>query len=346
MSLSDQIIQGDCLEELKKLPDEVIDCVITSPPYFGLRDYGVKGQHGNEGTPQEYVANLVSIFREVKRVLKPSGTAWLNLGDSYNNRNSGGHGSTGGRDKSTLRSQPPPIGTTPTRKGFDPALKHKNLIGIPWRVAFALQSDGWYLRQDIIWSKSNPMPESVTDRFTKSHEYIFLLTKSGQYYFNNEAVKEPITHTSALRLRQNIGGQVGSNRVPGKSNGNIKAVGKKDFSKSYAGGGTNIDGHSGARKPDGTPFDYVLSGKRNKRSVWEVATKPFKEAHFAVFPENLIKPMVLAGCPEGGIVLDPFFGSGTTGLVSKNLKRHYIGIELNSEYIKIAEKRLRQEVLL
>lgn len=345
------IIHGDALGRLKELSDDSVDCCVTSPPYFNLRSYIPDGdnnkQHevGTEHTPQEYIDNLTLIFRQVRRTLKKDGSLWLNLGDTYNHKTSGGNGATGGRDKSTLSSKMPPLNTVPTKRGYDHTLKPKDLIGIPWRVALALQADGWYLRQDIIWSKPNPMPESVTDRCTKSHEYIFLLTKSPNYYFDQEAIKEKITHASALRLAQDIADQKGSNRVPGKTNGTMKAVGGKQFDNRYASGG-NIKGHSGARKPDGTPFDYLLSGKRNKRSVWEVTTKPFKEAHFATFPVDLIVPMIKASCPENGIVLDPFFGSGTTGVAAKKLNRNYIGIELNEEYIAIAEKRLAQTQLL
>lgn len=340
------ILIGDALEKLKELKSESIDCCITSPPYYGLRNYGHEKQIGLENSPQEYIANLINVCREIKRVLKKNGTFWLNLGDSYNNATSGGNGATGGLDKSTLSSGMPPVNTTPTKKSTDPNLKPKDLMGIPWRTALALQDDGWWLRQDIVWNKLNPMPESVTDRCTKSHEYVFLLTKSAHYYFDHESIKEPITHSSAIRLAQNIAEQKGSNRVPGKVNGNMKAVGRKQFDIRHAAGGTNMKGHGAATKPDGTPFDYVLSGKRNKRSVWNVATKSYKGAHFATFPVNLIIPMIKAGCPEGGIVLDPFFGSGTTGLAAKKLGRRYLGIELNEEYVQLAKDRLAQETLL
>jgi DNA modification methylase len=295
------ILQGDCLEVLKTLETNSINCCITSPPYWGLRDYGVEGQLGLEKTPEEYVANMVNVFSEVKRVLHEDGTLWLNLGDSY--AGSGGTGEQFGQIKSGLDIVRPakPSGI----------LKPKDLVGIPWRTAFALQSDGWYLRQDIIWHKPNPMPESVTDRCTKAHEYIFLLSKNQKYYFDNKSIKEPLTNSSLSRLSQDIENQNGTTRANGgmKTNGNLKAVG-----------------------------DIELG--RNKRSVWTVTTKPFKEAHFATFPEDLILPCVLAGCPKGGIILDPFNGAGTTGVVAKKNFREYIGIELNEEYIKITEKRI------
>ena len=280
-----KIYQGDVLKVLRKLPNECVDCVITSPPYYGLRDYGVNGQIGIEKTPEEYVSKMVDVFREVKRILKKEGTLWLNLGDSYWNNFGGGSKTmtTGNAAAVKIRGR--------NNKPKHYLFKIKDLIGIPWRVAFALQADRWYLRQDIIWAKPNSMPESVTDRCTKSHEYIFLLTKSPNYYFDNDAIKEPAAYD-----------------------------GRKDIK--YKG-------------------NYV----RNKRSVWTVITKPFKESHFAIFPEKLIEPMVKAGCPEDGIVLDPFMGSGTTALVARKLGRNYIGIELNQKYIEISERRLAQQVL-
>ena len=271
-----RILTGDCRDRLGLLGDGSVSCVVTSPPYWGLRDYGHDGQMGLEETPDAYVAGMVEVFREVRRVLRDDGTLWLNLGDSYVSS---------------------PRGNKP-----------KDLIGIPWRVAFALQADGWWLRQDIIWSKPNPMPESVTDRCTKAHEYLFLLSKSARYHFDADAIKEPMTASSATRLSQpGLAEQKGSDRVPGKTNGAMKAVG---------------------------------GDTRNKRSVWTVATQPFSEAHFATFPPALIEPCILAGCPKGGTVLDPFGGAGTTGVVADRLGRDAILIELNPDYIKIAEKRL------
>jgi DNA modification methylase len=265
---------------------------------WGLRDYGVEGQLGLEDTPEEYVENLVAIFREVKRVLRDDGTLWLNLGDSYN----GSGGAGGDYSKGGLKEGQPKY---PGRKVA--TLKPKDLVGIPWRVAFALQADGWYLRQDIIWHKPNCMPESVKDRCTKAHEYIFLLSKNRKYYYDNEAIREPYQS-------------------------------KKEKPRNKAAEGYN-NSYVGGRWSEGVR-DYYSAGKRNKRSVWTVTTKPFKEAHFATFPPDLIKPCILAGCPKNGIVLDPFMGSGTTGMVAAMYQRNFIGFELNQEYCKMAEKRI------
>lgn len=315
MKFFNTIINGDSLEVIKTLPDGSVNCCITSPPYWGLRDYGVEGQLGLEKTPEEYVGKMVAVFGEVRRVLKDDGTLWLNLGDSYANQKTGdtysgfndryfGRETDGGKQAQTVSNAD--IG----RLDFN-GLKPKDLVGIPWRVAFALQADGWYLRQDIIWHKPNPMPESVTDRCTKAHEYVFLMSKSARYFYDGEAIADPVADSSIARLSQStLSQQQGSNRVPGKNNGNMKAVGERDT--------------------------------RNKRSVWTVTTQPFKEAHFAVFPPDLIKPMILAGCPTGGVVLDPFVGSGTTAIVARELGRRFIGIELNPEYADMARRRVGQ----
>lgn len=302
-----QLILGNCLDILPTLPAASVNCVITSPPYFGLRDYGMDEQIGLEQTPAEYTQKLVSVFRECWRVLRDDGTLWLNLGDSYNGSGKGPAECTSQLGK-VLEAQ-----AMNTRSNVE-GLKPKDLIGIPWRVAFALQDDGWYLRSDIIWHKPNPMPESVTDRPTKSHEYIFLLTKSQKYYYDYEAIREDANPEHFGRYKYDFwpegtkeqGGQ-------GRPNGDHNTGGKKEY-----------------------------DGKRNKRTVWTVPTSPYKGAHFATFPPDLIKPMILAGCPIDGTVLDPFNGSGTTGEVAIGLGRNYIGIELNPEYIKLAEKRLLQ----
>lgn len=291
---------GDCIEVMRKLEAGSVQTCVTSPPYFGLRDYGVDGQIGLEPTPDEFVAKLVEVFREVHRVLRDDGTLWLNLGDSY---------------AANRGSQPPPTNTRNKaghvgQRRTVGGLKDKDLIGIPWRVAFALQADGWYLRQDIIWHKPNPMPESVHDRCTKAHEYLFLLSKGPRYYFDAEAIKEPVAEASIARLSQaTLAQQAGSARVPGKTNGNMKAVGNTET--------------------------------RNRRSVWTVTTKPFKGAHFATFPERLIEPCILAGSRAGDIVLDPFMGAGTSAIVAKRLGRGYVGAELNPHYARIAEARIR-----
>ena len=292
------ILLGDCLATLPTLPAASVQTCITSPPYFGLRDYGVDGQLGLEPTPREFVDAMLRVFREVRRVLRDDGTLWLNLGDSYasawvcNRRNVVGSGSleNGKRENRPNR--------------LVEGLKEKDLIGIPWRVAFALQADGWYLRQDIIWHKPNPMPESVRDRCTKAHEYLFMLTKSARYFYDADAIAEPA---------------VIQNRTRGPAL-HADAV--------------STNGNSGlSRRP--------ISETRNKRSVWTIPTQPTREAHFATFPEALVEPCIRAGSRPGDTVLDPFLGSGTTALVAEREGRRWIGCELNPEYAAIAERRLR-----
>ena len=309
-----KIICGDALEVLQKMPSEIIDCVITSPPYWGLRDYGNDNQIGLEKTPEKYVAKIVSVFREVKRVLKKEGTVWLNLGDSYASRGKEG----GDIDKDNGMD----IERGRGRLNKHKVIKPKDIVGIPWRVAFALQADGWYLRQDIIWAKPNPMPESVTDRCTKSHEYIFLLSKNPKYYFDNEAIKEAANYDGRKDTIMKGSKKYKDHIMPNGNPQTIASGGHERWNKNEEG-------------------NYV----RNRRSVWTINTKPFKDAHFATFPEDLIVPMVKAGSPERGLILDPFMGSGTTALVAKQLSRNYVGIELSSAYCKMAEDRLRQEVL-
>lgn len=337
--MSVEILVGDCRDVLAGMPDKSVHCIVTSPPYFGLRNYNVYGQMGLEPTPDEFVAALVGVLREARRVLRDDGTLWLNLGDSYNAGRSGGHGATDGSGTSTLASDAP-VNASPVHKGRSPALGAKQLLGIPWRVAFALQSDGWYLRQDIIWHKPNPMPESVTDRCTKAHEYIFLLSKSSRYYYDSEAISEPVAASSVARLSQpNLENQAGSFRVPGKTNGAMKAVGRGGKS-AFRGQGHFRDGDGPANRDGRDMRDVGAGDTRNKRSVWTVTTKPFKGAHFATFPPDLIEPCILAGCPVGGTVLDPFLGAGTTGLVAQRLGRNAIGIELNPEYAAMARERI------
>lgn len=299
------IFQGNALAILKTLDSESVDCCITSPPYWGLRDYGHPLQIGLEKTPEEYVEKLVEVFREVKRVLKTDGTLWVNLGDSYN-----GSGGEHKNDKgqSGLCKNRDKIGFVPGRKII--SLKPKDLVGIPWRVAFALQADGWWLRQDIIWAKPNPMPESVTDRCTKAHEYVFLLSKSAKYYYDQEAIK-----------------------IKGACN----KWGK--YTNPKYGDTKNLSGKMQSAK-DLTKDEYLEKYQEiNLRSVWIINTKPCPEAHFATFPEKLIEPMIKAGCPEGGIVLDPFIGSGTTMKVANRLRRECIGIDLS--YEDIQAKRIK-----
>ena len=433
-----QIYQGDVLDRMKDLPEQSIQCVVTSPPYWGLRDYGSDGQLGLEETPEKYVENMVEVFREVKRVLRNDGTVWLNLGDSYcgGNRKSNPKQSMNG-DKETGHE----IGYTPSRDMNHDTIKPKDLVGIPWRVAFALQADGWYLRQDIIWHKPNPMPESVTDRCTKAHEYIFLLSKSAKYFYDADAIREPYNtanetprsekfyglrdravengvkiqtalpqsrrYTHEGRNKRSVwsSGKYGSLENESKNRqGMNKARGEKiivtrpllppqDEFVSFIRERTNAKlladssdipltkiEHWFRRDESGfaypsiedwnnvkdfindwsseyeeidkklTEVDYHTDeirtqGGPNKRSVWRINTKPYKEAHFAVFPEELPTLCIKAGSEEGDVVLDPFFGSGTTGWVAQRLGRKWIGIELNPEYIKIAEKRFIQQDL-
>lgn len=324
------ILIGDCRERMRDMEACSAHTCVTSPPYFGLRDYGHVGQIGLEATPDEFVAAIVEVFREVRRVLRDDGTVWLNLGDSYVTDKKWG-GSTGGKAAAGLHGAGGG-GRNKTSVG----LPDKNLVGIPWRVAFALQADGWFLRQDIIWSKPNPMPESVTDRCTKAHEYLFLLSKSARYHYDADAIAEGLAEASVARLSQpGIADQKGSDRVPGKTNGAMKAVGRVRGTPPR---------HAAYESSDQSGLDDVeRGGRRNKRSVWTVATQPFKEAHFATYPPALIEPCILAGCPTGGTVLDPFGGAGTTGLVADRLGRNAILCELNPEYARMAERRIADE---
>lgn len=396
--MENKILQGDVLEKLKELPDETVDCCITSPPYFGLRDYQVEGQIGLEKTPEEYVGKMVLVFREVRRVLKKEGVMFLNLGDSYasNGREGGDIDKDNGMDIERGRG----------RLNKHPIIKPKDLVGIPWRVAFALQADGWYLRQDIIWAKPNPMPESVTDRCTKSHEYVFLMTKSPHYYFDHEAIKELATGYDGRKDTMMKGSEKykdGDYLIAGNAN-SLSVKGRERWQyKNLQEDGQNPNSMHEKRLVG----EEYLSPVRNKRSVWTVPTHPFKGAHFATFPEDLIIPMIKAGCPKEvckkcgkgrerlfqtipnpersqsgrthskesermgkspvpekgwetikfdmgysncgcnrgfvpGLVLDIFMGSGTTAVVAKKLGRNYLGIEINPEYIKIAEKRIAE----
>lgn len=317
--MTEDILIGDSLEKIKEVGDGIVDCCVTSPPYYGLRDYGVDGQIGLEETPEQYIRKLVAVFREVRRALRDDGTLWVNIGDSYyhTQSNNGGYSK-----KSTLAgfTNPETKGRIANEAGNAVRLnmdgvKPKDLIGIPWMLAFALRADGWYLRQDIIWHKPNPMPESVKDRCTRSHEYIFMLSKSKTYYYDADAIKEPcvtqIKNTSKKRNdnkgRTDKQGELGKQTYTGFNS--------RYFSK--------------------TPPKY-----RNKRDVWTISTKPYSGAHFATFPPDLILPCILAGSRDGGIVLDPFMGSGTACMVAKKHGRGYIGIELNPAYVELAEKRI------
>ena len=393
-----ELLQGDCTKVLATLPDASVQCCVTSPPYWGLRDYGADSQLGLEATPEEYVANMVAVFREVRRVLRDDGTLWLNLGDSYasigHKKSNSGYGTSGLSGGIAQKHFPL------SHENNGDGLKNKDLVGIPWRVAFALQADGWWLRQDIIWHKPNPMPESVTDRCTKAHEYIFLLTKSAKYFYDSEAVKE--------RGAMVAGDSAGSSQ--------------RDTQETHGLGGGN-SGINLAKQKLATELQEKGYSTRNKRSVWTVTTKPFRGAHFATFPPDLIEPCILAGtsengqCPKCGkswkrimekigvstyekmggknggykkmrdesmrrgetgvgdtrdsngnivwyeatpkkfvgwqpdcacgldpiasVVLDPFSGAGTTGLVAVQHGRRYIGIELNPDYLEMSRKRIQ-----
>lgn len=365
-----KIYLGDCLEVLKTFPDNSIDCCVTSPPYYGLRDYGTAqwiggdpdcdhawlpqsdangrkqgtrsdphtlrynkvicrkcgavrkdSQIGLETSPKEFIEHLVAVFEEIRRVMKREGTLWVNIGDTYNGYKGSDTHANWETEWAGSRNQP----ARETNFGLeDKTIKEKDLIGIPWMLAFALREAGWYLRQDIIWSKTRAMPESVVDRCTKSHEYLFLLAKSKRYYFDAEAIKEPA-----------VGFEPGDTR---KNKGNTATFrGGNAYTRNrsfYNSASQERDSHGNV--PNET-------GLRNKRSVWTIATSKSKIAHFATFPEKLVIPCILAGCPEGGTVLDPFMGSGTTGVVARKLGRNYVGIELNPEYLRQAEKRIANE---
>jgi len=320
---------GDCRETMRRWASQGVKAqmCVTSPPYFGLRDYGHEGQIGLEQTPEEYIAAMVEVFRCVRDVLADDGTLWLNIGDSYARDPGKGGNGPGGKnvaysdtytDAARIRSESKGSSDGKVGRGDRAAvrvggegIKQKDLIGIPWMLAFALRADGWYLRQDIIWHKPNPMPESVRDRCTKAHEYIFLLSKSERYFYDAEAIMEPVAASTVERLTQpTLNQQEGSARVPGKTNGNMKAVGRTDL--------------------------------RNRRSVWTVATRPYKGAHFATFPPALIEPCILAGSRKNDIVLDPFMGSGTTAAVALQHGRAYLGCELNPDYKALQDERITQ----
>ena len=330
-----KVFFGDCRDTMRDLIAQgvKVQMCVTSPPYFGLRDYGHAGQLGLEATPAEFVAAMVEVFALVRELLADDGVLWLNLGDSYNAAGRTGHGTRQGFKQGTNRASAEKADNC--RPSVE-NLKPKDLIGIPWRVAFALQADGWYLRQDIIWHKPNPMPESVTDRCTKAHEYMFLLSKSERYYFDQKAILEPVSPNTHARLSQNVQEQIGSERANGgaKTNGNMKAVGRK------------FD--PGAGNKNNPSFDAamaIMPDERNKRSVWTVPTQPYSGAHFATFPSALIEPCILAGSRSGDTVLDCFFGSGTTGEVAGNLGRNWIGCELNPDYAPLQQARTAQRGL-
>ncbi|WP_417624980.1 DNA-methyltransferase [Paremcibacter congregatus] len=349
--MSIDIFVGDCRARMAELADQSVNTCVTSPPYLGLRDYGCEGQIGLEPTPDAFLQAMVSVFRHVRRVLRDDGTVWINIGDSY--AGSGKGGNPGHSAHIKQKTNTGSLSVRGVRRGGENQ-KPKNLMGIPWRLAFALQDDGWYLRQDIIWSKPNPMPESVTDRCTKSHEYIFLLTKQDRYYFDHDAIKEEANLTgkgnaNSFRGGAYIGGATFDNSEGGKRtvSGNVQPRGsrnsfKREGSKRAV---AHVGQNMGTHRPDRDDGQWDIS-KRNKRSVWTVATQGFKEAHDATYPPALIEPCILAGCPEGGTVLDPFGGAGTTGLVADRLKRNAVLIELNPEYAELARKRIQGDANL
>ena len=325
-----RILPGNNIDTLKTLQDNSVDCCITSPPYYQLRDYGVfDGQIGLEPTPEEYIEKLVTVFKEVKRVLKSTGTLWVNIGDSYN-----GSGKNNGNTKSFTYKQSSNTASHAVTALKIKSMPPKSLIGIPWRFAFAMMNDGWILRQDIIWSKPSVMPESVKDRFCKSHEYIFLFSKKPQYYFNHQHALEPATGYDGRKDETVTRGEfdsevwghtVGEKRERWPQRGYITKEGRTGLTEQHH--GSNI------------PTNPL----RTKRDVWVVASEPSELNHYAMFPQRLILPCILCGCPENGVVLDPFMGSGTTAVVAvKNLRR-YIGCEINPEYIQIAERRIAVE---
>lgn len=400
--MMNRVIFGDCRDAMSDLIAQgaKVQMCVTSPPYFGLRDYGHNGQLGLEQTPDQYIANMVEVFRLVRELLADDGVLWLNIGDSYNSIG-GGYSDTGSRGASAVVGAKTQSSVLKGRsRGGHDGLKPKDLIGIPWMLAFALRADGaaspahmrdieemisavtasydsrdqwpdkiaalierlerehidanrggWYLRQDIIWNKPNPMPESVTDRCTKAHEYIFLLSKSERYFFDHDAIKEPAAPSSVSRWNQDIESQAGSDRVLGKTNGTMKAVGgvrsKRDsFKRDGSKRAEVIPGQSAGTHRESRAESAWDTQMRNKRSVWTVATVPYKGAHFATFPPALIEPCILAGSRSGDVVLDPFFGSGTSGEVAQRLGRRWIGCELNIDYAPLQNERLAQSSLI
>ena len=329
-----KLLIGDCREILPTLPSNSIQCIVTSPPYYQLRDYGTQGQIGQEDSVEQYVNNLVCVFHDARRILKNDGTLWLNLGDSYAGSGKGrnhdgkqGKLSNGSKEEKYTGRHIGLLQKTPASNG----LKPKDLIGVPWRVAFALQSDGWYLRQDIIWNKPNAMPESIKDRCVKSHEYIFLLSKERNYYFDYKAIQE-----NSSTFENRLPGIIRNRECNYHSKLNSLSA-RYTFCRNDK--RDPIKQHYPQKRLNRKNDDYDIT-KRNKRDVWSVNTSPYKGAHFAVFPPSLIRPCILAGSKEGDIILDPFFGSGTTGEVATLLNRKWLGIEINENYKNLYKERL------
>ena len=306
---TDRILCGDALEMLRTLPDNSVHCCVTSPPYYALRDYGADGQIGREDTPAQYVARLTDVFSEVRRVLRPSGTLWLNIADTY-----AGKGNQG--DSVDPKYPNGRTGQTVAINRRVEGCKAKDMIGIPWMLAFALRDSGWYLRSDIIWMKANPMPESCKDRPSRCYEHVFLLTKSRSYYYDAAAIAEPVAESTPMRMRRKFGKNKYSAGIPGQAHQHLN-----DY------------------RPNGYAEEDIPL-LRNKRDVWQINSVPYKGAHFAAYPPKLVETCLLAGCPQDGIVLDPFLGSGTTAAVAKQMGRHYIGIELNPDYCELAKQRI------
>jgi site-specific DNA-methyltransferase (adenine-specific) len=323
-----ELFLGDCVESMMKLADQSVNCCVTSPPYYALRDYGVEGQIGLEETPEEFIQKLVAVFREVRRVLRDDGTLWINIGDSY---------ASGGRKTRAADEKLPQRGMD-VRPADPEGVKQKDLLGIPWMLAFALRADGWYLRQDIVWNKSNPMPESVRDRCTKAHEYVFLLSKSPHYYFDHEAIKEPAVGGGVVGT--GVGWNTTSKTDPRDGRADRPRSRRDSFKREGSKREQTIPGQAyGTHRPDReeSAWDTTM---RNRRSVWTLATRPFKGAHFATFPPELVEPCILAGCPIGGTVLDPFGGSGTTAGVAIVHGRDAVLCELNPDYAALVPARI------
>jgi len=327
-----KIYCGDALETLRQLPEESMNCIVSSPPYYGLRNYCVDGQIGLEPTPEQYIQRLTEVFMECMRVLKKDGTMWIVIGDSY----AGSGRGKGDINKKGIQQKASYVGEFCKPYHLD-GYKGKDLMGIPWALAFALRAGGWYLRQDIIWHKPNPMPESIRDRCTKAHEYVFLFSKSAKYYFDHNAILEPAKYDGRKKMTHE-GSAKYLNDAAGITTQNVSKGGRERWPNKLRGyvskdGGTGFpDQHHGSNIP--------TLPARNKRSVWTVATKGYKGAHFATFPPALIRTCIEAGCTLGGVVLDPFMGAGTTAVVAKELGRDYVGIELNDDYVRLAQERL------
>jgi DNA modification methylase len=325
-----RVLVGDVREKLRELADQSVQCCVTSPPYWGLRNYGVDGQIGMEETPEAFVAEMVAVFREVRRVLKDDGTIWVNLGDSYLAQQGSGFNGNKRMDAANLN----------VKVARPAGMKPKDLAGIPWMVAFALRADGWYLRSDIIWSKPNPMPESVTDRPTKAHEYIFLLSKSPRYYYDAAAIRNPAAESTLKEIREGYDGQARKayDGTGAQNPSSVKAriiAGKRDKQRGHGRRHAGFNDRWDAMEKT----EQVALGS-NARTVWSIATQPYPDAHFATFPEELPTRCIRAGSKPGDLILDPFTGSGTTGQVAIQLGRQFVGCELNPTYAELARKRI------